>query len=51
MAPSCGGSSSRRIIFVVPAKANMAVTADARAQAAVREEITVGRHVHTVRHG
>jgi hypothetical protein len=39
------------ILFVVPAKAHMAVTADARAQAAAGEEITVGRRVHTVRHG
>jgi len=39
------------ITFVVPAKANMAVTADARAQAAAGDEITVGRRVHTVRHG
>jgi hypothetical protein len=39
------------IMFVVPAKANMAVTADARAQAAAGEGITVGRRVHTVRHG
>jgi Transposase DDE domain len=38
------------IMFVVPAKANMVVTADARAQAA-GEGITVGRRVHTVRHG
>ena len=37
--------------FVVPAKANMAVVADARAQAADGEELTVGRRVHTVRHG
>jgi Transposase DDE domain len=37
--------------FVVPAKENMAVTADARAQAAAGEDITVGRRVHTVRHG
>jgi hypothetical protein len=29
----------------------MAVTADARAQAAAGEELTVGRRVHTVRHG
>jgi hypothetical protein len=36
---------------VVPAKANMAVTADARAQAAAGEEIALGRRVHTVRHG
>jgi hypothetical protein len=39
------------ITFVVPAKDNMAVTADARAQAAAGEGITVGRRVHTVRHG
>lgn len=39
------------IRFVVPAKANMAVTADARAQAAAGEDLTVGRRVHTVRHG
>ena len=37
--------------FVVPAKTNMAVTADARAQAAAGEEVTVGRRAHTVRHG
>ena len=41
----------REITFVVPAKANMAVTADARAQATAGEEITVGRRTHTVRHG
>jgi hypothetical protein len=41
----------RGITFVVPAKANMAVRADARGQAAAGEEITVGRRVHTVRHG
>ena len=39
------------IRFVVPAKANMAVTADARAQAAAGEGSPVGRRVHTVRHG
>jgi hypothetical protein len=39
------------ISFVVPAKANMAVTADARAQAAAGEGVTHGRRVHTVRHG
>jgi Transposase DDE domain len=39
------------IRFVVPAKTNMAVVADARAQAAAGEGITVGRRVHTVRHG
>jgi Transposase DDE domain len=37
--------------FVVPAKDNMAVTVDAQAQAAAGEGITVGRRVHTVRHG
>jgi hypothetical protein len=39
------------IRLVVPAKTNMAVTADARAQAAAGEDLTVGRRVHTVRHG
>jgi Transposase DDE domain len=39
------------ITFVVPAKDNMAVTVDARAQAAVGEGVTVGRRVHTIRHG
>jgi hypothetical protein len=37
--------------FVVPAKTNMAVTAEARAQAAAGEDLTVGRRVHTRRHG
>ena len=40
-----------RLRFVVLAKANMAVTAHARAQAAAGEGITVGRRMHTVRHG
>jgi len=39
------------IRVVVPANTNMAVTADARAQAAAGEDLTVGRRVHTVRHG
>jgi Transposase DDE domain len=39
------------ILFVVPAKANMAVTIDAQAQAAAGEGVTVGRRAHTVRHG
>jgi Transposase DDE domain len=39
------------ITFVVPAKTNMAVTADARAQAAAGEAITLGRRAHTGRHG
>jgi hypothetical protein len=37
--------------FVVPATTNMAVTADARAQAVAGEEVTVGRRAHTGRHG
>ena len=51
MGPICGGWTSRGSRFVVPAKTNMAVTADARAQAAAGEEITRARRVHTVRHG
>jgi hypothetical protein len=39
------------IRFVVPAKTHMAVTADARAQAAAGEGSTVGRRVRTVRQG
>jgi hypothetical protein len=39
------------ILFVVPAKSNMAVTVDAQAQAAAGEGITMGCRVHTVRHG
>jgi hypothetical protein len=39
------------IRFVVPAKTTMAVTADARAQAAAGEGIAVGRRVQTIRHG
>jgi hypothetical protein len=39
------------ITFVVPATDHMAVTVDARAQAAAGEGVTVGRRVHTVRHG
>jgi DDE family transposase len=39
------------LTFVVPAKTNMAVTADARAQAMAGEGITRGRRVHTGRHG
>jgi len=37
--------------FGVPAKGHMAVTVDAQAQAAASEGLTVGRRVHTVRHG
>jgi Transposase DDE domain len=39
------------ILFVVPAKDNMAVTVDAQAQAAAGEGGTIGRRAHTVRHG
>jgi Transposase DDE domain len=39
------------VTFVVPAKANMAVVADARAQAVASEDLAVARRVHTVRHG
>jgi Transposase DDE domain len=39
------------LFFVVPAKDNMAVTIDAQAQAAAGEGVTIGRRVHTVRHG
>ena len=39
------------ILFVVPATADMAVTADARALAAAGDGMTVGRRVHTIRHG
>jgi Transposase DDE domain len=49
--PTLWWLDQQAITFVVPAKANMAVTADARAQAAAGEELTVGRRVHTVRHG
>jgi hypothetical protein len=39
------------LLFVVPAKDNMAVTVAARAQAAAGDGITIGRRAHTVRHG
>jgi hypothetical protein len=39
------------VTFVVPAQDTMAVTVDARAPAAAGEGITVGRRVHTRRHG
>jgi Transposase DDE domain len=41
----------RGITCVVPAQANMAVAADARAQAAAGAGIPRGRRAHTVRHG
>jgi hypothetical protein len=43
--------AQRELLLVVPAKDNMAVTVDTRAQAAAGEGITVGRRVHTARHG
>jgi hypothetical protein len=49
--PTLGWLDQQGLHFVVPAKTNMAVTADARAQAAAGEDRTVGRRVHTVRHG
>jgi Transposase DDE domain len=39
------------ILFVVPAKDNMAVTVDAQAQATAGVGVTIGRRAHTVRHG
>jgi Transposase DDE domain len=39
------------LLCVVPANANRAVPADARAQAAAQEGITIGRRVQTGRHG
>jgi hypothetical protein len=45
------GLDQHGILFVVPAKADMAVTADARALAAAGDGMTVGRRVHTIRHG
>jgi hypothetical protein len=39
------------LLFVVPARDDMAVTADARALAAAGAGVTIGRRVHTVRHG
>jgi Transposase DDE domain len=49
--PTLWWLDQQEITFVVPAKTNMAVTADARAQAAAGEGLTLGRRVHTVRHG
>jgi hypothetical protein len=43
--------AQRDMLFVVPAKDNMAVTIDAQAQAAAGEGVSVGRRAHTVRHG
>ena len=43
--------AQHRLLFVVPAKDNMAVTVDAQAQAAAGEGVTSGRRAHTVRHG
>jgi hypothetical protein len=49
--PTLWWLDQQEITFVVPAKTNMAVTADARAQAAAGEGIAVARRVHMVRHG
>jgi hypothetical protein len=46
-----GWLQPRSRLFVVPAQGHMAVTADARAQAVAGEELTMGRRVHTGRHG
>jgi hypothetical protein len=43
--------AQRDMLFVVPAKDNLAVTIDAPAQAAAGEGVSVGRRAHTVRHG
>jgi hypothetical protein len=43
--------AQRGITCVVPAKDNMAVTAETWAQATAGEGLPVGRRVHTVRHG
>ena len=43
--------NQHEITFVVPAKANMAVAVDARAQTVAGEDMAVGRRMHTVRHG
>jgi Transposase DDE domain len=49
--PTLWWLEQQEISFVVPAKTNMAVTVDARAQAVAGADTTVGRRVHTVRHG
>jgi Transposase DDE domain len=49
--PTLWWLDQQEISCVVPAKTNMAVTVDARAQAAAGTDITVGRRVHTGRHG
>jgi hypothetical protein len=49
--PALGWLDHHGLTCVVPAKANMAVTVDARAPAAAGEGVTVGRRVHTVHHG
>jgi hypothetical protein len=41
----------RDLLFGVPAKDHMAVTIDVQAQAAAGDRVSVGRRVHTVRHG
>jgi hypothetical protein len=49
--PTLGWLDQQGLRGVAPAKAKMAVTADAHAQAAAGEGVTVGRRVHTVRPG
>jgi hypothetical protein len=49
--PTRWGLAQQGLRFVVPANTNMAVTADARAQAAAGQDLTVGRRVHTRRPG
>jgi hypothetical protein len=46
-----GWLDQRGMLWVVPAKAHMAVTAKARAQTAAGEDFTVGRRVASVRYG
>jgi hypothetical protein len=43
--------AQRDLLFVVPAKDNLAVTIEAQAQAAAGEGVSVGRRAHTVRQG
>ena len=49
--PTLWWLDQQAITCVVPAKTHLAVTADARAQAAADEGLTVGRRLHIVRHG
>ena len=49
--PELGWLNQPGLLFGVPAKANLAVTAEARAQAAAGVGLTMGRREHPVRHG